>query len=456
MNRPALSLALLALSQATLAAPVSAQDVTAAEYHTRRDSAMARLPHALLVLRSRESKAAYTDPGFRQEPNFYYYTGLENAIGAILVLDGGTRQSWLFLPPLVRWMSKSMSAGQPVPSDSLAARLRLDHAVEWSAFTPFITRRLAEDSALGLRLTGAGFALPLPPDSVPVANPDRIWRWALEHHWPHARIEPDTFVSPALRAVKSAAEIAILRRVGASSAGAMLAGLRAATPGRTQREVEGAVVAACLRPGSDGPSFWPWVMSGPYAVYPAPWLSDLDYRHLDRVLGAGEVARLDVGCEIDHYQGDVGRTIPVSAHFDSGQRETIDLLARAYKAGVAAIRDGARVEDVMAASFREAARLRDSVTTPLARRAAAIMSDRDSVPYWQLHGVGLEAGEEIPPVLRAGMVLAYEPIFSVDGLGFYLEDMILVTKTGCEVLTPGLPYTAAEIEKAKRGNGKAR
>ena len=53
-----------------------------------------------------------------------------------------------------------------------------------------------------------------------------------------------------------------------------------------------------------------------------------------------------------------------------------------------------------------------------------------------------------PEILRAGMVVAFEPIFSVEGQGFYLEDMILVTRDGHEILTPGLPYSAGEVERA--------
>ena len=52
--------------------------------------------------------------------------------------------------------------------------------------------------------------------------------------------------------------------------------------------------------------------------------------------------------------------------------------------------------------------------------------------------------------MRAGQVFAFEPILTVDGVGLYLEDMILVTPNGAEVLTRGLPYTAAEIERAMR------
>ena len=88
--------------------------------------------------------------------------------------------------------------------------------------------------------------------------------------------------------------------------------------------------------------------------------------------------------------------------------------------------------------------------TALGRHAAALLTKPDSLPYWQWHGVGLDDAEEPPRVLRAGMVIAYEPIFVVEGQGFYMEDMILVTPSGYEILTRGLPATAAEIEAAMR------
>jgi len=52
--------------------------------------------------------------------------------------------------------------------------------------------------------------------------------------------------------------------------------------------------------------------------------------------------------------------------------------------------------------------------------------------------------------LRAGTTIAFEPIASMEGQGFYLEDMFLITKDGAELLTPGVPYTAEEVEAAMR------
>ena len=105
---------------------------------------------------------------------------------------------------------------------------------------------------------------------------------------------------------------------------------------------------------------------------------------------------------------------------------------------------------VFSASLSEVRRRQSALATPLGKKAADVLLGADGLKFWGIHGVGLEAGEGSPKTLAAGMVVAFEPIFSVDGQGFYLEDMILVTKEGHEILTPGLPYTAGEIERATR------
>jgi Xaa-Pro aminopeptidase len=93
--------------------------------------------------------------------------------------------------------------------------------------------------------------------------------------------------------------------------------------------------------------------------------------------------------------------------------------------------------------------------TTLGRRAASMIAHPDSSQEWQIHGIGLASAEGQPSVFRAGMVIDFEPTFVVDGQGFYMEDMILVTPTGYEILTKGLPNTAAEIERAKRASARA-
>ena len=454
MRATSLAICFLALSVPPNATP------DAARYAARRERAYARLGNDLLVVRSRWATGHVTQPAFEQDPNFYYFTGADQLLGAILVLDGKTRRAELFLPPALPGFLGPIAANQPKSAAVDTAAFHVDGVADWNAFPRYIQRRISEQPSLSIQVDGdvipeglagwAGIAL----DSLAtLSRPRSTWLDALRQRWPNAGVVPSAGIPAELRALKDSVEIAALRRAAANSAAALRAGMRRFAAGVHQRDIEGAVVDACTRNGGDGPSFWPWAMSGPNAAFPVPMTADVDMHRLDRVMRAGEVARLDVGCQVDHYMGDVGRTIPVSGHFTPGQAEVIDLLVATYRAGLAVLRDGVADSTVIQASVAEAARRRGSMRTALGRHAAELIAGRDSIPYWQIHGVGLDIAESLPTVLRAGMVLDYEPIFVVDGQGFYMEDMILITPTGHEILTPGLPNTAAEIERAMRRSG---
>ena len=148
--------------------------------------------------------------------------------------------------------------------------------------------------------------------------------------------------------------------------------------------------------------------------------------------------------------GDVGRTAPVSGTFTAGQREAWDLFIAGYRAGLPKIRNGSRPKDVYDAALAEVRRLAPSLTTAQGKHAAAILLGPSGTEPWELHGVGLDDAEGLPDTLKTGMVIAYELMFTVDGDGLYLEDMIAVKEDGFDVLTPGLPYTAREIEAAMK------
>jgi Xaa-Pro aminopeptidase len=427
-------------------------ELPASEFRARRAEAMRRMPDGILLLPS----ASFTFPsdqlflhGFQQRPNFFYFTGLSSASGAVLAIDGAAKESWLFVPRRLSGLGAMLERPLIPPGPQTAASLGLDRVADRKELAAFLTRR---QDAPGLLLytsggsEGHGFPLDIALD-----DPQAAWNHAIEELWPTGRLRSADPILGEMRLVKSPAEIEVLRHVGKTSAAALRAGLSALRPGRSQRAAEASVVSGCVDAGAEGPSFWPWVMTGPASAFPAPFESLVDYRHLNRSMRAGEVARVDVGCDADHYKGDVGRTAPVSGRFDASQRETWELLIAAYRAGLAAFRDGAKRDDVFAASLSEVRRRQPGLATPLGRRAAEVLLAKDGLQFWGIHGVGLEAGEGTPETLAAGMVVAFEPIFSVEGQGFYLEDMVLVTPKGHEILTPGLPYSADEIERAVRG-----
>ena len=407
----------------------------------------------MLIIRSASAPTAAAGAGFGQDASFFYFTGAGSILGAVLVLDGGAKRAELFLPAQLPPSLRFLAPRQPTPVRAVADSFHVDRVSEWRDFAPYVDARLASKSSTVIRVDDGGEAgqlpgtLGTPLDSLATLdNAYAAWRRAVRQRWPNADVRADHNISSAVRSVKDAEEIAALRRVADASAQALRAALPRFAPRQRQRAVEAAIVETCTRLG-DGPSFWPWVMSGPNAVFPTPFTSLTDVHNLDREMRDGEVVRLDLGCAIGHYMGDVGRTVPVSGRFTPSQAEVIDLLVAAYRAGLAVIRDGIAVSVVIKASLAEVSRRQPLLRSQLARTAASTILRPNGIPFWQLHGVGLESAESPPDTLRAGMVIAYEPIFSAEGQGFYMEDMTLVTRTGFEILTRNLPYTAADIER---------
>jgi len=442
-------------SAARLAIPQSASMSTTgvANFRARRDRVMQGTPDALVLIRSRSRIMAENEVGFRQNATFYYLTGLENAVGALLLLDSRRHESWLFVPPaaqlprigpLMRAPYAYVEAGP-----SSAARLGLDHVVAWDEFAPFIDRRLAEDPSLIIR---GPFSTDRTKTTTAILVGQYevgLWENVLRTRWPKAQFGPLPDADK-LRAIKEANEIEVLMRVASSSSAALRAGLAALRPGRRQREAEVDVVAACVSAGADAISFWPWLMSGSNSDITKAFQSLADSRFLDRRMRAGELVRVDVGCAQENYEGDVGRTAPVNGRFDPQQREAWDLFVAAYRAGLDAIKPGKTEKDVLAAWQREFQRRRSELQTPFGKRTAEVALSVDGTKFWQIHGVGIESAEGLMTTFTVGEVLAFEPILTVDGVGLYLEDMILVTPVGAEVLTKRLPYTSFEIEAAMR------
>lgn len=426
-------------------APWGHEATSAEDLRTRRQRAFERLPDGILLLHARARPKSMQEGGFEQNPSFFYFTGLANQVGGILALDGPRQQAHLFVPDHAAVFGyRFEERALPVGAES-ARRLGLDGVHPWDEFIAFVRGRIEGGTrTLYLEETRRPEFGGLPAPMLPIAGESELWRRAIEAAFPDATISPAREVIYDLRWVKSPAEIRALRRNAEATARAAQAGMASIRPGVRQREVEAAVVHACLMEGAQGPSFWPWAMSGPNAHVPTVAQSFIDYQHLDRVMEAGELVRLDIGCAGGGYGADVGRTIPVSGRFTDDQRETWDLVIAAYRAGLAAMRPGVSFGAVAEASRQEVRRLEPGLRTAQARAAAAAVDD------WELlvHGVGIESSEHGPTRLEAGAVIAYEPMLSVGEDAFFLEDMILITSDGHEILSSGLPYSADQIEAA--------
>lgn len=411
-------------------------------YVARRAAALERLGPRLLVVPSREAFKFDDQALFLQAANFQYLTGQAELVGAVLVLDGRATTSTLFLAPA----NPAITRPQPGPGADSARLLGLDAVIPIANLDDWLRQRLATTTGVLVLGTDARGTTAAPS---PMANTVGRWRPYLAGLGWQGEVTSGLPVLGPLREIKDREEIAVTERVAAASGKAMLAGLRALAPGRSQRQAEADVIAACAAAGARH-SFWPWTMSGPHGVFTDLFNSFVDYESHDRTMQAGELVRVDVGCQIDHYMGDVGRTAPVGGRFSAGQREAWDLFIAGYQAGLPHIKDGAATRDVYAAALAAIRQRQPALTTSIGRRAAETLLGPHGLDAWEIHGVGLDDAEGLPETLRAGMTVAYELMFAVDQDGFYLEDMVLVEAAGPRVLTTGLPYTAGEIERAMR------
>ena len=411
----------------------------------RRQRAAAAFHDGILLFHS-NSELELTADGFRQDPFFYYFTGLGNTIGAVLAIDGTSGESWLFLPSQPPFL-KSGLRPEVEPGEEAAKRLGMEHVIDWSALEAFLVSHAGQAPPLYYADDLSKFA-ELPGNLLSPMSPEApTWLQIILQRWPGFEAKEASERILALMAVQSTEELAALRSAAKATVAAVMVGMRAIRPGVTQRSVETVVENSCWNGGAHGSSFWPWAMAGDNAVFPRPFTSLARYDHLDLHMRSGDLVRLDVGCEWDHYIGDLGQTVPVSRHYSDDQRGTWNVFVAAYHAGVTALRDGATVDQVFDVWRTELLRHRASAKTLLARHAIDSWSDRKNVPYWQVHTTNLLPGAPVGP-LREGTTINFEPIASIDGQGFFLEDMYLITKGGAELLTPGVPYSADEIEAA--------
>jgi Xaa-Pro aminopeptidase len=252
-----------------------------------------------------------------------------------------------------------------------------------------------------------------------------------------------------LRRVKDAEEIAAMRVAARISVAAHRAGMAAARGGAGEWEVEAELEAAMRRMGATGPAFASIVASGPNATV-------LHYTANDRRMEEGDLLLIDAGAEWGMYCSDITRTFPVSDEPSAAQRELLELVQTAKRAGIDAVRPGAPVAGVHDAAVEVLAEgmLRLGLLTGMTREEAIEKKSyrrfyMHQTSHWlglDVHDVGLyrEAGEPVP--LAPGMVLTVEPGIYIPmdtaevperfrGIGIRIEDSVLVTPSGNEVLT---------------------
>ncbi len=349
--------------------------ISMGEYGARRRAALEAFSDGILVLHARPAEKAMEQWGFVQDATFQYFSGMTEVPGAILALDGLDGTSHLFLPSAPESFGRVVEGLVPEPDPETASRYGVASARPWTDFVDWLDGRVKSGATLYLDGARRPEATGAPNDLPPLAGDRTLWKAAIQQTFASARIQSAKAEIMAMKSVKSEAEVAILDRNARMTVVSLLAVADRLRPGVRQRETEAAMVATCLDVGGQGPSFWPWTMSGRNAHVGRLVGAFYRYNQGDRIAQAGELVRVDIGCAGGGYGADVGRTLPVSGVFSPGQAEAWNLLIAGYQAGLDAMSDGTPIAAVRAASIEAVRKLQNNMATAEGGAAAeAILS----------------------------------------------------------------------------------
>lgn len=274
--------------------------------------------------------------------------------------------------------------------------------------------------------------------------------------------DPDSFISldfhlHEMRVHKSRTEIGLMRKAAKLSAAAHARAMRAVRPGMWEYELEAQLISEYRSQGAEH-AFLPIVGGGENGCI-------LHYTENNDVLQDKELVLIDSGAEVNGYAGDITRTFPVGGKFTAAQKTVYNIVLEAQLAAIEAIKPGNHWNDFHDAAVKVLTRgLRDIGV--LKGKLPKLLNDEAYKPYY-MHRTGHWLGMDVHDVgeyklngewrlLEPGMVLTVEPgLYLGDSrkipkayrnIGIRIEDNIVVTKQGCEVLTDDVPKSVVDIE----------
>jgi Xaa-Pro aminopeptidase len=450
--------------------PFFTSDFPPDEFAARRGKVYEAIGENLALVQGAPSPAGYTR--FRQTNEFYYLSGLE-VPHAYLLLDGRFKRAYVYLPH--RNEPRERSEGKVLAAEDAELVKRLSGIDQ-----VFATEALSEHLAIFAR---SGQELRLytpfaPPEGIAVSR-DSAARmnadifsdpWDGSHsregnfinliktRFPQFEVKDLTATLDRLRLIKSAREIALIKKATRLSGLSLMEAMRSTVPGIQESELDAVAKYVYYRNGAQGDAYYSLIASGTNAWYP-------HYNAGKRTMRDGEFLLMDYAPDVSYYMSDVTRMFPVNGKFSAWQRELYSFYLECYKAILKNIKPGLTAQAVKQAAIPEmnAALSKAKFSKPIYEKAAKAFVEgytngaknpRGMLGHWigmATHDVG---GYDGSP-LREGMVFSIEPALRVEEEKIYirLEDVIVITATGADILTTFVPMEIDDIEKLMREEG---
>ncbi len=434
--------------------------ITQQEYQERRrrlaeqlpPESVAIIPAAQEVLRNGD--AHYR---FRQDSNFYYLTGFSEPNALLLIINGAECKSVLFNN--VRNPAEEQWTGKRLGQDGAVSQLKMDMAFPVSSITEELPNLLAGKNAVYYAL-GKNPVFEQQIMQVFLSLKGKVRRGI---KCPNSLCDLEPILGE-MRLFKSDNELDIMRRAAEISVAAHQRAMKACSTVNHEYQLEAELIHEFYRQGCRSVAYDPIVGSGENACI-------LHYTENSMPLKKGDLVLIDAGGEYENYAADITRTFPVNGTFSPEQKSIYELVLKAQKAGIAAIKPGLpwnAVQQIMVriitSGLCDLGILKGTVDELISKEAYRPFYMHNS-GHWlglDVHDCGNYKVNNEWRSLEPGMVLTVEPgiyissgMEGVDprwwGIGVRIEDDVAVTKTGHEVLTGALPVEVNDIEAMMRG-----
>lgn len=430
--------------------------ISAQEFIARQDRLLAQcepnsvciIPAAGIVTRSRD-----TDYLFRQDSNFWYLTGFEEP-NAWLILSNHPRYGERYRAMVVAAKDKSAEiwSGKRLGAEAALSRFSLDEAFELQELEDALLESLQGHKnvyfALGQnRANDALFKVAM--STLQDAPKESLAPVSVHDFRP---------ILHEMRLFKSACEVAVMKAAGEISARAHKRAMQYATPGCFEYQLEAEIHHEFATAGARSPAYSTIVGSGENACI-------LHYTQNDAEIKDGDLILIDAGAEYQGYAADITRTFPANGKFSQPQRDIYSVVLKAQQSVLAMLGPGVTLSEAMLHSAEVITE--GLVNLGILQGSVAENLEQETWRDYYMHGLGHYLGLDVHDVgnykiegedrrLKPSMVITVEPGIYISedsdvpeqykGIGVRIEDDVVITATGIEILTADVPKEIEEIE----------
>jgi Xaa-Pro aminopeptidase len=406
------------------------------EYQARRAKLRSTIKGPVVLFGYTSRQDAGELAVFFQEENFYYLTGHSEPDAALLLVPDSTDANpaagpheILYLPPRSpadeKWGGPKMGPADPGIAEETG----------FQAVEPFANLRA---DLVNLAKTYSTFYAELPTKGEKGYPHLTTWSEWVQHSLMQTTIEDISPALASLRQIKSAGEIALIQKAVDASVDAHIAAMKMMRPGLFEYQIAARMKEVHEMEGCSREAYAPIVGTGFYSTV-------LHYDALKNEIKDGDVVVIDVACEYGGYAADITRTLPANGKFTARQREIYEIVLGAQNAALAAVKPGAMLMGGPKSVHQVAY---DYINTH------GHDLHGNTLGRYFFHGVGHHLGLDVHDVndrspLQPGMVITDEPGIYIpeENIGVRIEDDVLVTQDGNQLLSAKLPRSPDEIEK---------